>query len=84
MNKANRSYVKTTLLIPTLNEIHGMRVIMPKIKKEWVDGILIVDGGSTDGTLEYARENGYEVFVQKKGAVITRILKPLLRKLKRF
>lgn len=58
--------MKATLLVPTLNEIEGMRAIMPRIKREWVDQILIVDAGSTDGTLEYARENGYQVFIQKK------------------
>lgn len=56
----------TTLLIPTLNEITGMKAIMPCIKKEWVDQIIILDGGSTDGTIEYARENGFFVYVQQK------------------
>ncbi len=49
-----------TLLVPTLNEIDGMKTIMPKIKPEWVDQILVVDGQSTDGTAEYAREQGYD------------------------
>lgn len=57
--------MKTTLLILTLNEIDGMRSIMPRIKREWVDDILIVDGGSTDGTLEYAGEHGYPVLHQR-------------------
>ncbi len=56
----------TTLLIPTLNEISGMKEIMAKIKKEWVDQIIILDGGSTDGTIEYAKEHGYSVYVQKQ------------------
>src|SRR3989338_904785 len=55
-----------TLLIPTLNEVTGMRTIMPKVKREWVDQILVVDGQSTDGTIEVAREMGYDVVVQKK------------------
>ena len=58
--------MKITLLVPTLNEITGMKTIMPKVKKEWCDQILIVDGQSTDGTIEYARLQGYEVVVQKK------------------
>ena len=58
--------MKVTLVIPTLNEIVGMKTIMPKIKKEWYDQLLIIDGQSTDGTLEYAREQGYEVVVQQK------------------
>lgn len=53
-----------TLLIPTLNEVIGMREIMPRIDRNWFDQILVVDGGSTDGTIEWARENGYEIVVQ--------------------
>jgi len=55
-----------TLLLPTLNEVNGMKAIMPKIKPEWYDQLLIVDGQSTDGTVEYAKEHGYEVVVQQK------------------
>ncbi len=58
--------MKITLLVPTLNEIDGMKTIMPKIKPEWCDQILIVDGQSTDGTAEYAREQGYDVVIQKQ------------------
>ena len=53
-----------TLLVPTLNEIVGMKAIMPLIQREWVDQIIILDGGSTDGTIEWARDNGYFVHVQ--------------------
>jgi len=58
--------MKTTLIIPTLNEIDGVQVIMPQIKKEWADQIIFVDGQSTDGTLDYIKENGYEYVVQQK------------------
>jgi len=58
--------MKVTLLIPTLNEIHGMKTIMPQIKKEWYDQLLIVDGQSTDGTIEYAKKMGYPIIIQKK------------------
>lgn len=58
--------MKVTLVIPTLNEIVGMKTIMPKIKKEWYDQMIIIDGQSTDGTLEYARAQGHEVVVQQK------------------
>ena len=56
---------KVTLIIPTLNEIDGVRVIMPRIKPEWYDQLIALDGGSTDGTVEYLRERGYEVAFQK-------------------
>jgi glycosyltransferase involved in cell wall biosynthesis len=38
---------------------------MPKVKKEWVDQILIVDGKSKDATAEIAREMGYDVVIQQ-------------------
>jgi len=58
--------MKITLLVLTLNEEEGMKRIMPRIKKEWYDQLLILDGGSTDGTVEYAKEHDYEVYVQKQ------------------
>lgn len=60
------SILKITLLLPTLNEVDGMKAIMPKIRKEWYDQLLIIDGQSTDGTIEYAKEQGYEIVIQKK------------------
>jgi glycosyltransferase involved in cell wall biosynthesis len=58
--------MKTTLLVMTLNEINGMKAIMPQINRSWVDQIIVVDGGSTDGTIEWAKENGYEIYIQKQ------------------
>lgn len=58
-----------TLLVPTYNEIEGMRQIMPQIQHGWCDQILVVDGGSTDGTQEYAREHGYDLIVQQKPGI---------------
>jgi glycosyltransferase involved in cell wall biosynthesis len=60
---------RTTLLVPTLNEIDGMKAIMPKVRRDWVEQILILDGGSTDGTIEWARSQGYEVYVQKEPGI---------------
>jgi glycosyltransferase involved in cell wall biosynthesis len=59
----------TTLLVLTLNEIEGMKQIMPQIRREWVDQIIVVDGQSTDGTAEWALEQGYEVVVQSRPGV---------------
>ncbi|HTL48846.1 MAG TPA: glycosyltransferase family 2 protein [Verrucomicrobiae bacterium] len=65
MNAQNRD-PKVTLAVYTLNEIDGMRAVMPKVRKEWCDEIIVIDGGSTDGTVEYAREQGYAVYRQKE------------------
>ncbi len=46
------------LLLPTLNELHGLRAILPLIERSLVDDIYVVDGGSKDGTIEYAWEQG--------------------------
>jgi|TARA_B100001013_G_scaffold334109_1_gene251547 glycosyltransferase involved in cell wall biosynthesis len=53
------------VFVLTLDEIDGISEIMPKIKKEWADKIILVDGGSTDGTIEKAKELGFEVIHQK-------------------
>ena len=53
------------VFVLTLDEIDGISEIMPKIKKEWADKIIFVDGGSTDGTIEKAKELGFEVIHQK-------------------
>ena len=57
--------MSTSLIITTLNEIDGIKKILPEIKKEWVDEIIIIDGGSTDGTVEKSREMGFKVIKQK-------------------
>lgn len=61
--------MKTTLLIPVFNEIKGMKEIMPRINRQWCDQILVVDGGSSDGTIEYCKEKGYQILAQKKKGI---------------
>ncbi len=61
--------LKTTLLALTLNEVEGVKVILPQIDHSRFDQIIVVDGGSTDGTVEWCRENGYQVHVQKRAGI---------------
>ena len=58
--------MKTTLIVPTLNELTGLKVVMPKVKPEWCEQVIVLDGSSTDGTLEEAKRLGYEVYIQKE------------------
>lgn len=61
--------MKVTLLIPTLNEITCIKKILPTIEKDWVDQIIILDGGSNDGTIEWVRQQGYFVYVQRERGI---------------
>ena len=56
--------MKSLLVIPTLNEIDGMKQVISKINHDWVDEILIVDGGSIDGTIEEAKKQNINVLMQ--------------------
>lgn len=58
--------MKTTLLVCTLNEVNGMRVIMPRVRQVFDGQIIVLDGGSTDGTVEYAQAQDLFVYVQKQ------------------
>lgn len=56
--------MKICLLLPTLNEIDGMSWSVPKIDRALFHEILVVDGGSTDGTIEFAKQQGLKVVTQ--------------------
>lgn len=55
--------------MPTLNEAEGMRQILPRINRDWVDQILVVDGRSTDDTVAFAKSQGCDVHVQTKPGI---------------
>jgi glycosyltransferase involved in cell wall biosynthesis len=61
--------MKVSLVALTLNEIDGVKAVMPRVPRDCLDQILIVDGGSTDGTIEWAADHGYSVYVQKRPGI---------------
>ena len=62
--------IKVSLFILSLNEIEGMKVVLPRLKKEWFHERIICDGGSTDGSIEYAESLGFTVIRQKNKGIL--------------
>jgi glycosyltransferase involved in cell wall biosynthesis len=63
------SFPRITALVLTLNEVNNLQYVLPKIPPV-VDEILIVDGHSTDGTIETARQlcpKARIIYQNKKG-----------------
>jgi glycosyltransferase involved in cell wall biosynthesis len=58
-----------TILALTLDEIDGVQAILPQIDPRWYHQLLVVDGGSTDGTQAWCQAHGYEVYVQKRRGI---------------
>ena len=56
--------MSVVVIVLTLDEIDGVKVVMPQVKKEWADEIVFVDGGSKDGTIEEANRLGFRVIHQ--------------------
>ena len=67
--------MSVAIIILTLNEIDGVKAILPKIDKKWAEEIVVVDGGSTDGTIEECKKMGFQVINQKNkghgGGILT-------------
>ena len=61
--------MKVSIVALTLNEAEGVRAILPRIRPEWYDQLVVVDGGSTDGTVEWCRAHGYQVISQRRPGI---------------
>lgn len=56
--------MKTTLIVCTLNELEGLKQIMPQIKPEWYDQVIMLIGKPIkDNTIEWCKEQGHEAFI---------------------
>jgi dolichol-phosphate hexosyltransferase len=68
---------QVTVVIPTLNEAEGIGSVLDDLKEAGYNNVLVVDGDSTDGTVEIAEKKGAAVVMQhgpgKAGAVKTAI-----------
>lgn len=46
------------VVIPALNEASNIRTLLPELASTGLSDVIVVDGGSTDGTVEIARATG--------------------------
>lgn len=58
--------MRITLCLLTKNEISGCKYDVPRLRFEKFDEVYAVDGGSTDGTVEYLTSLGIQVYTQPK------------------
>jgi len=58
--------VKISLCLMTWNELEGCRIDVPRLPREAFNEVYAVDGGSTDGTVEYLQSQGIVVHMQPK------------------
>lgn len=57
--------MKISLVLLTYNEIVGLKALWNQIPFDQVDEVFAVDGGSTDGTLEFFKEKNLKVYGQE-------------------
>ena len=59
--------MKTTLIVAALNELEGLKVVMPKVRKEWCDQTIVLLGKPVlDDSIEWSKSQGYDVFLGEK------------------
>lgn len=58
--------MKISLCLIVWNELEGCKIDVPRLARDAFDEIYAVDGGSTDGTVEYLQSQGFAVHRQPK------------------
>ncbi len=63
-----RSRPMVSVIIPTLNEAKNLPLVLPYLPMDWIDEVLLVDGRSSDGTVETAKQiiPSIKVVLEKK------------------
>src|SRR6185436_18666456 len=64
---ARSSHPRVSVIIPALNEAENLKYVLPRIP-DWVHEVLLVDGNSTDTTVEVAHSLRPDIqIVQQQG-----------------
>jgi glycosyltransferase involved in cell wall biosynthesis len=58
--------MNTSVVIPVLNEFESLGYVLSQISTEHVSEIIVVDGGSSDGSIEIAKAAGAQVIQELK------------------
>src|SRR5260370_20868255 len=58
--------VRTTLIIPALNEAEVIGTVLARVPANLLDEVLVVDNGSTDRTAEVALRAGARVIIEPR------------------
>lgn len=58
--------MKISLCLIVWNELQGCKIDVPKLPRDKFDEVFAVDGGSSDGTVEYLEKQGIPVYRQPK------------------
>lgn len=65
--RVRSAHPSISVIIPALNEAENLQYVLPRIP-DWVDEVLLVDGNSTDDTVEVARSLCPDIrIVQQQG-----------------
>jgi glycosyltransferase involved in cell wall biosynthesis len=68
------AWPSVALVMPVLNEIDGLRAMVPRIDRRLFDDIVVIDGGSTDGSTDYAREQKLSVVTQRRAGLAEAVI----------
>ncbi|CAG9177793.1 glycosyltransferase [Cupriavidus respiraculi] len=58
--------MRVSLCLIVWNELEGCKIDVPQLPRDHFDEVYAVDGGSTDGTVEYLESQGIPVYKQPK------------------